>query len=111
MVEGDTLLPHRASVISSTRRTDTPARYISMRASSTLLSRRRYRSIIAVSKEIPLSLGTFREMCIRDRLRVELERLPPLLRRAEVLRGQAPQGAVEGLEGHGVDVVLSLIHI
>ena len=29
-----------------------------MRASSTLLSRRRYRSMIAVSKEIPLSLGT-----------------------------------------------------
>ena len=37
MVEADTLLPHRASVMSSTRRTDTPARYISMRASSTLL--------------------------------------------------------------------------
>ena len=35
MVEGDTLLPHRASVMSSTRRTDTPARYILMRASST----------------------------------------------------------------------------
>ena len=33
------MLPHRASVMSSTRRTDTPARYISMRASSTLLSR------------------------------------------------------------------------
>ena len=31
MVAGDTLLPHRASVISSTRRTDTPAKYISMR--------------------------------------------------------------------------------
>ena len=40
MVDGDTLLPHRASVMSSRRRTDTPARYISMRASSTLLSRR-----------------------------------------------------------------------
>ena len=51
MVDGDTLLPHRASVMSSTRRTDTPARYISMRASSTLLSRRRYRSMMAVSKE------------------------------------------------------------
>ena len=38
MVDGDTLLPHRASVISSTRRTDTPARYISMRASSTPVS-------------------------------------------------------------------------
>ena len=30
MVEADTLLPHKASVMSSTRRTDTPARYISM---------------------------------------------------------------------------------
>ena len=60
MVEGETLLPQRASVMSSTRRTDTPARYISMRASSTLLSRRRYRSMMAVSKEIPLSLGTLR---------------------------------------------------
>ena len=35
-------MPHRASVISSTLRTETPARYISMRASSTLLSLRRY---------------------------------------------------------------------
>ena len=38
----------------------------------TLLSRRRYRSIIAVSKEIPLSLGTFRvtspEVVVRFRL-------------------------------------------
>ena len=50
MVEGETLLPQRASVISSTRRTDTPARYISIRASSTLLSRRRYRSMMVVSK-------------------------------------------------------------
>src|SRR5699024_10485871 len=33
MVDGDTLLPHSAFVMSSTRRTDTPARYISMRAS------------------------------------------------------------------------------
>ena len=49
-VAGDTLLPHRASVISSTRRTDTPARYISMSASSTLLSRRRYRSMIGSLK-------------------------------------------------------------
>ena len=66
------MLPHRAPVMSSTRRTDTPARYISMRASSMLLSRRRYRSMIAVSKEIPLSLGTFRvtspEVVVRLRL-------------------------------------------
>ena len=50
--------PHKASVMSSTRRTETPARYISMSASSTLLSRRRYRSMIAVSNEIPLRRGT-----------------------------------------------------
>jgi hypothetical protein len=58
IVDGDTLLPHKASVISSTLRTDTPARYISMSASSTLLSRLRYRSMIAVSNEMPFSLGT-----------------------------------------------------
>ena len=50
------LLPHRASVISSMRRTDTPARYVSMWATSTLLSRRQYHTMIAVSKEPPLSL-------------------------------------------------------
>src|SRR5262249_56207917 len=37
-VEGDTRVPHNASVMSSTRRTDTPARYISISASSTELS-------------------------------------------------------------------------
>ena len=37
--------------------TETPARYISMSASSTLLSRRRYRSMMAVSKDTPLSRG------------------------------------------------------
>src|SRR3954462_8491831 len=36
--------------MSSTRRTEMPARYISISASSTELSRRRYRSMIAVSK-------------------------------------------------------------
>jgi hypothetical protein len=40
-VEGDTRVPHKASVMSSTRRTETPARYISIKASSTELSRRR----------------------------------------------------------------------
>jgi hypothetical protein len=41
-VDGDARVPHNASVMSSTRRTDTPARYIiSIRASSTKLSRRR----------------------------------------------------------------------
>ena len=53
-------MPHRASVISSTLRTETPARYISMRAYSTLLSLRRYRSMMAVSKETPLRRGTWR---------------------------------------------------
>ena len=48
------------AVTEKTDGTDTPARYISMRASSTLLSRRRYRSMMAISKEIPLSLGTLR---------------------------------------------------
>ena len=37
--------------------TEKPARYISMSASSTLLSRRRYRSMMAVSKDTPLSRG------------------------------------------------------
>jgi hypothetical protein len=40
-VPGLTLVPQSASVISSTRRTDTPARYISISASSTEASRRR----------------------------------------------------------------------
>jgi len=59
MVPGETLVPHKASVISSTLRTDTPAKYISINASSTELSLRRYRSIIAVSKAIPFSFGIF----------------------------------------------------
>src|SRR5262245_52850646 len=42
--------------MSSTRRTDTPARYISISASSTELSRRRYRSMIAVSNALPAQL-------------------------------------------------------
>lgn len=41
---GDTFVPQSASVISSNRRTETPARYISIRASSTELSRRLLRS-------------------------------------------------------------------
>jgi hypothetical protein len=40
-VDGETRVPHKASVMSSTRRTETPARYISIKASSTELSRRR----------------------------------------------------------------------
>jgi hypothetical protein len=36
-VDGDTRVPHSASVMSSTRRTDTAARYISIKASSTEL--------------------------------------------------------------------------
>ena len=72
------MLPHRASVMSSTRRTDTPARYI-LRVSSTLLFRRRYRSMMAVSKEIPLSLGTLRvtspEVVVRLMKNIGLDRL------------------------------------
>jgi len=59
MVPGLTLVPQRASVMSSTRRTDTPARYISMSASSTDASRRRYRSMMAVSKVCRRSFGMF----------------------------------------------------
>lgn len=59
IVPGDTLVPHNASVIFSTRQTETPARYISINASSTEDSLRRYRSIMAVLKGTPLSLGTF----------------------------------------------------
>ena len=39
------------------RRVDTPARYISMMASSTLVSRLFQRSMTAVAKRMPLSLG------------------------------------------------------
>lgn len=55
-----TLVFHRASEISSTFRTKTPDRSISNSASSMLLSRRQYRSIITVSKEIPLSFDALR---------------------------------------------------
>ena len=46
--------------MSSTRRTEMPARHISIRASSTELSRRRYRSMIALSKVWRRSFGTLR---------------------------------------------------
>ena len=66
MVKGDTLLPHSASVMSSTRRTDTPARYISMRASAAMPLND------CGLKEMPLSLGTLRitspEVVVRLRL-------------------------------------------
>ena len=45
--------------MSSTRRTLTPARYISTSASPTELSRRRQRSMIAVSNGIVRNFGTF----------------------------------------------------
>ena len=57
MVVGETLLPHRASEMFSARRRETPASYISMSASSTWFSLRRYCSMIAASKDIPLSRG------------------------------------------------------
>ena len=53
------LPPHGNWPVSSTCRVLTPARYMSMRASSTLSSRLRYRSMTADSKTAPLSLGTF----------------------------------------------------
>src|SRR4029434_7503885 len=56
-VLGLTRVPHKASVMSSTRRTLTSAKYISTSASSTELSRRRYRSMIAVSKGTERSFG------------------------------------------------------
>lgn len=55
IVPGETFDPHNTSMISSTRFKETPARYISISASSTEHSRRRYLSMIAVSNRIPLS--------------------------------------------------------
>ena len=51
--------PHGNWLMSSTCLVLTPARYMSIRDSSTLCSRRRYRSMTADSKTAPLSLGTF----------------------------------------------------
>jgi hypothetical protein len=59
-VGGETRVPHRASVMSSTPLTDTPARYISIRASSTELSRRRYRSILRSQMFCYRSFGILR---------------------------------------------------
>ena len=42
------------------RLVETPARYISIMASSTEASRRLYRSMTAVANRIPLSLGILR---------------------------------------------------
>ncbi len=53
----ETPAPHRISLTSSMRRVGTPARYISMMASSTLVSRLLQRSTTAVAKRMPLSLG------------------------------------------------------
>jgi len=60
-ISGTLLFCHqhqRASVISSTLLTDTPARYISTRASSTEDYLLLYRSMIAVSKGSDLNFGT-----------------------------------------------------
>lgn len=56
-VAAETLEPHRISETSSMRLVETPARYISIMTSSTLDSRLRQRSMIAVVKRTPLSLG------------------------------------------------------
>ena len=53
----ETPAPHRISLTSSMRRVDTPARRISMMASSTLVSRLLRRPTTAVAKRMPLSLG------------------------------------------------------
>src|SRR5215470_7526082 len=50
MVDGETRVPHKASVMSSTRRTET---YISIRAPSTELSRRRSRADISDAESLP----------------------------------------------------------
>ena len=49
----DTLEPRKTAVMASTGRTDTHARYISIRTSSIEVLRRRYRSMMAVSNRIP----------------------------------------------------------
>ena len=56
-VAADTDDPRRISLTSSILRVEAPARCISIMASSTLVSRRRYRSMTAVAKRIPLSFG------------------------------------------------------
>ena len=53
----ETPTPYRISLTSSMRRVETPARYISMMAFSTLVSRLLQRSMTAVAKRMPLSLG------------------------------------------------------
>ena len=56
-VAAETLEPQRISETSSILRVETPARHVSIMASSTEASRRRQRSMIAVVNLMPLSLG------------------------------------------------------
>ena len=56
----DTDGPRRVSETSSILRVETPAGRISITASSTPVSRRRHRSMMAVVKRAPLSLGMCR---------------------------------------------------
>lgn len=73
MVEGDTLLPHRASVISSTCRIDTAGlRDNLMSTSSKQLSEQQYRSILPVSKETLLSFGILRVISLEVVIRLRL---------------------------------------
>lgn len=53
----ETPTPYRISLTSSMRHVETPARCISMMAFSTLVSRLLQRSMTAVAKRMPLSLG------------------------------------------------------
>ena len=70
-VAADTLDPHRISETSSILLMETPARYISIMASSTEVSRRLQRSMIAVANLMSLSLGILRvtwpEVVVRPR--------------------------------------------
>lgn len=73
MVDVDTFVPHRTSVISLTRHIDMPAGYIfDQRSFHVALPAAVAFSMIVVSKETPLSLGTFSgissEVVVRFRL-------------------------------------------
>lgn len=56
-VAADADEPHKISLTSSIRLVDTPAKYISIMASSTPVSRRMQRSTIAAARCMPLSFG------------------------------------------------------
>lgn len=59
----ETPTPQRISLTPSMRRVDTPARYISMMASSTEVPRLLRRPMTAVANLVPLSLGILSVTC------------------------------------------------